>query len=692
MATAKSRYGDKDAAAKAFDDMPLLSRSDAHTTVEIHVQARGLEVLDTFSKSDPFARLLLVQNGLADVEIGRTEVIPNTQEANWTIGFRVDYHFEEVQTFRLEVWDEDKVGSVNMNDHQLQGWCLFTMGELMSNGECSLNKTLKCEKKSMLGGSALKVAGTVTLRGEELIASSEFLQLGLRGKQLANKDGFFSKSDPYFEIHKAREDGTWVPVYRSIYIKNTLNPVWPTARRISIQTICNGDYDRPLRIEVYDIDNDGSHDDMGRTETNVRELLRLGTMPVSKQQGLPVIETKKNGKTKHSGSLYVDESGIMKYDTFVDYISSGWELNMMIAIDFTGSNGNPADPRSLHYRDPQGQRPNQYEQAIRSLGEVISQYDNDGLYPTYGFGGKIPGGIASHCFALNQNPQNPSVQGIQGILDAYASGLATWGLSGPTIFTQITNAAAALAQHSAPDPKVSGSEPGDYTILLVLTDGIITDLEQTKDAIVQASHLPLSIIIIGVGDADFSAMDALDSDERLLTDQRGRVAKRDIVQFVKFNDFKDDRGIVSSSRLAQATLEELPAQMLGYFNQNHIRPKIKAGLTMKSQTDGQATIQATVGGGGGGGVMPPPPPPTSSGGQGSIVTYLNVCVPEGVRGGDRIEVTKPDGKGVVVQVPAGLVAGQQFQISVSSPAQPQTPNRDQMAALGKSLLSQNLNP
>lgn len=44
-----------------------------------------------------------------------------------------------------------------------------------------------------------------------------------------------------------------------------------------------GDYDRPLRIEVFDMDNDGSHDDMGRTETNVRQLLHQGTIPITKQ-------------------------------------------------------------------------------------------------------------------------------------------------------------------------------------------------------------------------------------------------------------------------------------------------------------------------------------------------------------------------------------------------------------------------
>jgi hypothetical protein len=37
-----------------------------------------------------------------------------------------------------------------------------------------------------------------------------------------------------------------------------------------------------------------------------------------------------------------------------------------------------------------------------------------------------------------------------------------------------------------------------------LTDGIITDLDLTVAAIVKASNLPMSIIIVGVGNEDFS--------------------------------------------------------------------------------------------------------------------------------------------------------------------------------------------
>ena len=46
-----------------------------------------------------------------------------------------------------------------------------------------------------------------------------------------------------------------------------------------------------------------------------------------------------------------------------------------------------------------------------------------------------------------------------------------------------------------------------------MTDGVITDMDQTKHAVVAASALPMSIIIVGVGGADFTMMEELDSDD-----------------------------------------------------------------------------------------------------------------------------------------------------------------------------------
>ena len=47
-------------------------------------------------------------------------------------------------------------------------------------------------------------------------------------------------------------------------------------------------------------------------------------------------------------------------------------------------------------------------------------------------------------------------------------------------------------------------------------------MQKTIDEVVRGSRLPLSIIIVGVGSADFSAMDQLDADETPLYSQKYR--------------------------------------------------------------------------------------------------------------------------------------------------------------------------
>jgi hypothetical protein len=51
-----------------------------------------------------------------------------------------------------------------------------------------------------------------------------------------------------------------------------------------------------------------------------------------------------------------------------------------------------------------------------------------------------------------------------------------------------------------------------YHCIVILTDGEIHDMQATVDLIVELSKLPVSIIIIGVGNEDFMKMQFLDAD------------------------------------------------------------------------------------------------------------------------------------------------------------------------------------
>lgn len=62
---------------------------------------------------------------------------------------------------------------------------------------------------------------------------------------------------------------------------------------------------------------------------------------------------------------------------------------------------------------------------------------------------------------------------------------------------------------------------GKYMICKLFFDIFILSIKTTIDAIIASSHLPLSIIIIGVGNADFKNMEKLDNDDLSMVDSKG---------------------------------------------------------------------------------------------------------------------------------------------------------------------------
>jgi len=158
---------------------------------------------------------------------------------------------------------------------------------------------------------------------------------------------------------------------------------------------------------------------------------------------------------------------------------------------------------------------------------------------------------------------NPNIQTIEGILKAYRNIIDQTQLYGPTYFHYLIDHIISLVKED-----VLAENKMNYTIIMILTDGIIDDMDETVDSLVEASFLPISVIIIGIGDADFTNMEILDSDDSVLTDKNGRKADRDLVQFVPFKNYK-----YNGELLAQEVLEEIPKQVIEYYQHQKIPPR-----------------------------------------------------------------------------------------------------------------------
>jgi hypothetical protein len=303
--------------------------------------------------------------------------------------------------------------------------------------------------------------------------------------------------------------------------------------KIPASIFCYGDFDNQTIIEFYDYSQ--------------QQLVGQFLAPVDKYAGLN--NTVVNLSTVNNLKMKVHCNYIKEY-TFLDYLRGGLQLALSIGIDFTGSNGHPNDTISLHYIG--GNTPNSYERAIRSCGDIVAYYDYDQLFPVYGYGAILPGtSVVDHCFPLSLDI-NPNINTIDGVLSNYRTTVTKCNFSGPTLF-------APLLKQIITNIK-SENNKNVYHILLILTDGIINDMNETIDYLVEASMLPLSVIIVGIGRADFSNMDTLDADEAPLIDSKGRKSVRDLVQFVPFYKFEND-----GKRLAEEVLAEVPKQVVDYF-------------------------------------------------------------------------------------------------------------------------------
>jgi len=397
---------------------------------------------------------------------------------------------------------------VDPNKSDFIGNVTFELGELMGSKHNMLILDLKNDKRKAK-------AGKVIVRSEAVQEKQDRLNMSMDVNGLDFNNMFSDPGASFISIYKDRGGNVNNQGPRNDYsgmIKVYTTETHPGGKNpkfrnfwMNSSKLCNTNYECPLIVNIYHYKSSGDHKIKGTVQLTMQDVLQNKTFEF--------INAKRK---KKCGTLKIN---LIKKDplyTLYDYLKGGLNISLVCCIDFTGSNGDPNQSNSLHAYNPNSM--NSYQQAIHSICQILMNYDSDKMVPTYGFGAACffeqayPNGFnshgqASHFFPCSGLWENTEGYGVEGIFQHYNTSIQYVRLSGPTYFAPL------LTQVRDFTNKSFQQDKWNYTVLLILTDGAIHDFNQARDAIIDMTNLPISIIIVGIGSAGFGKMDQLDGDD-----------------------------------------------------------------------------------------------------------------------------------------------------------------------------------
>jgi len=606
--------------------------------------------------------------------IDETEVVQRSSNPRYTTTFTTSYEYGSSLLFFIDIFELRSNITTTSKKMKLLGRAVFDVQDVLGSrnnvkarrlrkgGVVYAHIEIEQQQQHTPPSPTRSLSSSITssTRGRDTAPDSQMLVLRLQADSLIHTHSNLSKvistkhitkPDTYIEISRPSFGGTWIVVYRSPPIKESVSPLYDESiidlssfattvsaspNNIKVATTIKDDVmimSSPILIIVYKVKRKKCKE-IGSFETTIQSLIEHSThndgyiqeleyngmsesgeevvandqkkifhlRPTGKRGenqsyeitgSVTVVTAKIQNSNELQSSRYsqrflsnVDENDIevtgggtskcemTDGDTlssrsissfiavppqarpkFNEYVKSGMvDVDLCVAIDFTSSNGDPRIPGTQHFsRDG---LMNDYEESIVAIGETISKYSSSQDYPVWGFGAKFAG-ETRHIFQLGNSS---TAHGVEGILDAYRT---VWEtdliMSGPTVLHSVLRAAASRAKkfYNAPVSKTNDK----YCILLILTDGIVQDLNSTQELVRTYSSLglPLSVIVIGIGRADFSDFKQWSNSPSL--DTCGRFT------FVEFREYQFD-----PEELSRQALVKVPQDIVDYYLSRDILP------------------------------------------------------------------------------------------------------------------------
>ena len=249
----------------------------------------------------------------------------------------------------------------------------------------------------------------------------------------------------------------------------------------------------------------------------------------------------------------------VKPNKLLKLLEKGLNIELIIAIDFTESNGDKDNPSSLHYI--KDNFVNNYEKAIREIYEIFSTYNKSNQCDLFGFGGsnfyfKNP----KYCFDIddikddNIDDVKNNEQNIEKIISLYKKAVNTTIFGTGTFFSSVIVKTYNIIRNKM--IKNKGTNSLNYNVLLIISDGKIHDIDWTIAWLKYCSNLPFSVVVIGVGEHATKDMKILNGEISF----EGKIIENNNVHYVHFKDFNGN-----IKKLRENALRYIPENISEYF-------------------------------------------------------------------------------------------------------------------------------
>ncbi|CAG9530690.1 unnamed protein product [Cercopithifilaria johnstoni] len=479
------------------------------------------------------------------------------------MSFTVDYFFEKIQLMKIEIRDFSIGAALKNTVGNVIGSCIFKLDELI--GAFGTQLQLPLSTKTSVITTSVGQLQTVPqgmycgmiLVSARLPEKAAPVILQFSGKNLKKKDKFFDETSVFFMIYKIENDGTKTELYRSEAIREHSHPIW---RPFNLHLRKIADHrNRLLEIDVL------YRDEMNKTGMIGSFLTTYAKMKYGAgvENVYNLIDPKKKLKKGYlnSGTMELIKFSDVSFYSFLDYITSGTQLHLAVAVDFSTNLG-------VNVLNGMNVFDNDFDCAIKGIAGIIREYNSSKMFPAFGFGAKIPQALNNpQVFHLNFETE-PYCRGIDGILEAYRNARQKVIPNDHAEYSAVVDAVAKVAENE-------GKNGLHYYVLLIfISNNAIANSKKLLDVITNMTKAPISIIFLGRRMAELNGFYNNTNPKKNIF-SHDLSTNSDFVEFIDLNSVMIENATLrqNAKRIAERVLRNVSWHLIAYMHKNNIAAK-----------------------------------------------------------------------------------------------------------------------